>query len=162
MARTEVGDLLFRGRPLRGLAVAGCFSRRRCSVVFVSYRVHQFKPNPISRTQQNSDTSAEITVRSGSERFDSIQQNIGVQNGVCGHVWHANRLDSIYMAAWGATKQSKALTQPGTFPKASVVTFASENMRESAAMRKNVRENCRVLIVRVCDEWGRRILSRVC
>jgi hypothetical protein len=81
MARTEVGDLLFRGRPLRGLAVAGCFSRRRCSVVFDSYRVHQFKPNPISRTQQNSDTSAEITVRSGSERFDFIQQNIGVQNG---------------------------------------------------------------------------------
>ena len=47
-----------------------------------------------------------MTVRSGSERRDFIQQNIGVQNGVCGHVWHANRLESICMAAWVATKQA--------------------------------------------------------
>jgi hypothetical protein len=58
------------------------------------------------------------------------------------------------MAAWGATKQSKALTLPGISPKASVVTFASENMRESAAIQKNVRENCRVLIVRVLRRVG--------
>ena len=51
--------------------------------------------------------SAEMTVRSGSERCDFIQQNIGVQNGVCGHVWHANRLGSICMAAWGARRSNR-------------------------------------------------------
>lgn len=42
------------------------------------------------RTQENSDTSAGVTVRSDSERCDFIQQNIGVQKRVCGHVWIAN------------------------------------------------------------------------
>src|SRR6201996_7498310 len=61
---------------------------------------------------------------------------------------------------WGATKQSKALTLPGISPKAPVVTFCRNirfgNMPASAAIRKNVRENCRALIVRGYDEWGRR------
>jgi hypothetical protein len=50
--------------------------------------------------------AVEVTVRSGSERCDFIQQNIGVQNGVSGQVWLANHVDSVYMAAWGATKQA--------------------------------------------------------
>jgi hypothetical protein len=67
------------------------------------------------------------------------------------------------MAAWGATKQSKALTLPGISPKASVVTFRRNirfgNMPESEAIRKNVRENCRALTVRGYDEWGRRSIA---
>jgi hypothetical protein len=70
---------------------------------------------------------------------------------------------SMHVNPWGATKQSKALTLPGISQKASVVTFCRNirfgNMPESAAIRKNVRENCRALIVRGCDEWGRRSIA---
>ena len=89
---------------------------------------HWFSPSPLGENFGSkllafranwadfANSSAEMTVRSGSERCDFIQQNIGVQNGVGGHVWHANRLESICMAAWGQpNKHFLALSRTPSF-----------------------------------------------
>lgn len=55
-------------------------------------------------TEPVGSSTAEVTVRSGSERCDFTPQNVGVQNGVRARLWHVNRFNSIPMAAWGATK----------------------------------------------------------
>ena len=79
-----------------------------------------------------------MTVRSGSERCDFIQQNIGVQNGVCGHLWHANLLESIYMAAWGATKQSTSSHSPQLPRSISLTKDPSFTLAISAVRRAYV------------------------
>jgi hypothetical protein len=57
----------------------------------------------LRKTQTPLPKYCEESVRSGSERCDFIRQNIGVRNGVCGHVWRANRLESIIWLPGGSS-----------------------------------------------------------
>jgi hypothetical protein len=80
----------------------------------------QFKRMRIGnrRTQENSDTPAEITVRSGSERYDFIQLNIGVRNGYVGTYGVQTILIQYIWLPGGQPNQAKhlpSLASPNVF-----------------------------------------------
>jgi hypothetical protein len=66
-------------------------------------------------------------------------------------------IQSIWLPGGNQTKQSTYSSWH--LPKSLCRNIRFGNMPESAAIRKNVRENCRALIVRGYDEWGWRSIA---